>query len=194
MVGESEQVQYREVGCHRVFQGGYLAIDRLQTLENQRPFQREVVRHPDGVAILALDGGNRVALVRQARPALGLVTLEIPAGSREPGEEALTAARRELAEETGAEGGEWSHLGRLAHAEGYSSAWVDLFFARGVTIGQARPEVQEELRTVWVDLTEYVRMVRSGDFCDAKSLVAGFRALAGLVGPEDLSRDRIAPR
>jgi ADP-ribose pyrophosphatase len=60
---------------------------------------REIVDHPGGVAILALDDEGRVPVVRQYRYAFSRVMLEIPAGKREMGEEPMVTAMRELKEE-----------------------------------------------------------------------------------------------
>ena len=73
------------------------------SLPNGNTSTREVVRHPGGVGILALDDEDCAVLVEQYRYVFGRTLLEIPAGKREPGEDPLTTARRELREETGAE-------------------------------------------------------------------------------------------
>lgn len=72
------------------------------SLPNGNTSTREVVRHPGGVGILALDDEDCAVLVEQYRYVFGRTLLEIPAGKREPGEDPLTTARRELREETGA--------------------------------------------------------------------------------------------
>ena len=60
--------------------------DKARLLDG-RIANREVVEHPGGVAVFAMDGQGRVALVRQFRYPLGEVTLELPAGKLEPGED-----------------------------------------------------------------------------------------------------------
>ena len=74
--------------------------DKARLLDG-RIANREVVEHPGGVAVFAMDGQGRVALVRQFRYPLGEVTLELPAGKLEPGEDPRASGLRELAEETG---------------------------------------------------------------------------------------------
>ena len=68
------------------------------SLPNGNTSTREVVRHPGGVGILALDDEDCAVLVEQYRYVFGRTLLEIPAGKREPGEDPLTTARRELQE------------------------------------------------------------------------------------------------
>ena len=65
--------------------------DKARLLDG-RIANREVVEHPGGVAVFAMDGQGRVALVRQFRYPLGEVTLELPAGKLEPGEDPGPAA------------------------------------------------------------------------------------------------------
>ena len=59
---------------------------------------RDVVVHRGSVAVVAIDGEDRVVLVRQLREAARAELVELPAGTREPGEDPLLCARRELAD------------------------------------------------------------------------------------------------
>ena len=90
------------------------------SLPNGNTSTREVVRHPGGVGILALDDEGCAVLVEQYRYVFGRTLLEIPAGKREPGEDPLTTARRELREETGAEATHWQPLGAVLPSPGLS--------------------------------------------------------------------------
>ena len=104
----------KTVDSREVFKGRIIRV-RLDTvrLPNGKESTREVVEHPGGVGILAIDGEGRVLLVRQYRYALGQVLTEIPAGKREPGEPPFVTAQRELQEEVGAVAGKWTDLGTL---------------------------------------------------------------------------------
>jgi len=74
-----------------------------------RTFERDIVRHPGAVAVVAVDDQRHATLVRQYRPSVGTFVLEIPAGTCDvDGEEAEATARRELAEEAGLEARSWS--------------------------------------------------------------------------------------
>ena len=99
--------------------------DKARLLDG-RIANREVVEHPGGVAVFAMDGQGRVALVRQFRYPLGEVTLELPAGKLEPGEDPRASGLRELAEETGLTPGTFLPLGSIASWRGFSrrpSCW-----------------------------------------------------------------------
>ena len=109
----------KTVDSREVFKGRIIRV-RLDTvrLPNGKESTREVVEHPGGVGILAIDGEGRVLLVRQYRYALGQVLTEIPAGKREPGEPPFVTAQRELQEEVGAVAGKWTDLGTLIASPG----------------------------------------------------------------------------
>jgi ADP-ribose diphosphatase len=146
------------------WEGKLLAV----TLERWGEHEREIVEHPGAVTIVAVDGDDRVALVRQLREATRKKLLELPAGTLEPGEEPLATARRELEEETGLTGGEWREVTRFYTAPGFCRELMTLFFAEGVEPGDARPEADEELELVRWPVTEIEQ--RLGEIEDAKSL------------------------
>lgn len=80
------------------------------TLERWGDREREIVEHPGAVAIVAVNGDDRITLVRQLREATRAELVEIPAGTCEDGEEPLATAKRELREECGLTGGDWTLL------------------------------------------------------------------------------------
>ena len=92
----------KKISSRQVYAGRIvtLRVDQVET-PGGRITSREVVERPDTVSILAIDDRGRVLLVRQFRYAVGQDTLEIPAGTIDPGETPAEAARRELREETG---------------------------------------------------------------------------------------------
>ncbi|MGE5435550.1 MAG: NUDIX domain-containing protein, partial [Candidatus Doudnabacteria bacterium] len=87
----------------RVFEGRRISVD----VERWGDHEREIVRHPGAVAIVAVDRERQVTLVRQLREPARKRLLELPAGTREPDEEPLATAKRELVEEAGLSGGDW---------------------------------------------------------------------------------------
>ncbi|MEM7518552.1 MAG: NUDIX hydrolase, partial [Planctomycetota bacterium] len=90
----------------------------------------DVVVHGGAVAIAALREDGKLVCVRQYRHAVGQMLVEIPAGRLEAGEEPLTAARRELEEETGFRAASWRERLRLIPAPGFCSERIVLFEAR----------------------------------------------------------------
>jgi len=149
-------------------------------------FSREVVGHPDAVAIVALDAAARVALVRQYRHPLGTSLLELPAGTLDvDGESSEAAARRELAEEVGLATDELRSLGGLWNSAGWSDERTELFLATGTRPAQ-RPDgftpadEESEMTVEWLPLDDAVRSALDGAIEDAKTVVGLLRARAVL--------------
>lgn len=130
--------------ARRVWEGRKIAV----TVEEWGGHEREIVEHPGAVAIVAVDTDGRLPLVRQLREATRRSLLEIPAGTREPGEEPLATARRELQEECGLTGGDWSRLGGFWTTPGFSREYMDVFLAEGVEHGTSSPEADEHIEVV----------------------------------------------
>jgi ADP-ribose pyrophosphatase len=151
-------------------------------------FSREVVEHPDAVAVVAMDEDLRVALVLQYRHPLGASLLELPAGTLDvPGEEPVEAAHRELAEEVGLRAAELVPLGTVWNSAGWSDERTHLFLATR-TAATSRPEgfraadEEAEMSVVWRPLDELVQEALTGTLTDAKTVVGVLRASALLRG------------
>lgn len=93
---------------------------------------KEIVDHPGSVAIVAVDTQRQVWLVRQRREPARTELLELPAGTREDGEEPLVTAKRELEEECGLVGGEWRELVSGWTTPGFVREHMTIYLADGV--------------------------------------------------------------
>lgn len=109
---------------------------------------REVVLRVPAVAVVAEDDDQRVVMVRQYRWAVQSWLWELPAGKLEGDESPLAAARRELEEETGWTGREWTLVGRFYPSPGYTEEAVFLLYARGLAPGRARQDRDEAIEAV----------------------------------------------
>jgi ADP-ribose pyrophosphatase len=114
------------------------------TLERWGDREREIVEHPGAVAIVAVDAEDYVTLVRQLREAARAQLVELPAGTRADGEEPLATAQRELREECGFTGGEWTELAVFWTTPGFCRERMHVYLAEGVVPGKAEPEADEE--------------------------------------------------
>jgi len=161
----------RTVSSRRAFSGRLLSlrVDEVE-LESGRRATREVVEHPGAVAILAWDG-ERVAAVRQWRQAAAADLLEIPAGTREPGESPLESAERELAEECGLRAGRWEEGPSFYTAPGFSTELLTLFLATNLSAVDVAPPEDEALERSWLTLADALAAIDDGRIRDAKSLV-----------------------
>lgn len=135
---------------------------------------REYVLHPGAVVIVPLltgaDGELRVVLERQYRHPIGQVILEFPAGKRDGQEDLLLCARRELREETGYRAREWAHAGVMHPVAAYSDEYIDIWFARDLTLGERHLDPGEFLDVTTATVPELLQYCRDGRITDAKTL------------------------
>ena len=147
-----------------VYRGRLIGV----TVERWGEHEREIVEHPGAVAIVAVDADGYVALVRQVREATRGTLLELPAGTREPGEDPLETARRELQEECGLTGGEWRELASFWTSPGFCRERMHVYAAEGVEPGESAPEPDEDLELVRLRLDDLAGWI--GEIEDAKTL------------------------
>jgi len=160
-----------------IFSGKILHVRRdAVELPNGRQSFREVVDHPGGVCVLALDDDNNALLVSQFRYPYMEVIREIPAGKLEPGEDPECAAKRELREETGAVAGDFRSLGQLYPSPGYCGEIIRLYLARDLNFGEAQPDEGEFLDLERIPFPQLVDEVLAGDIKDAKTIAAVLKA------------------
>lgn len=167
----------RTIDSREVFRGRIIRV-RQDTvrLPNGKESSREVVEHPGGVGILAIDGEDRVVLVRQYRYAFERVLTEIPAGKRETGEEPFLTARRELKEEIGAEAEKWTELGALIASPGCYGETLYLYLAQELTFGATHPDEDEFLDVLRMPFDQAVEQCMRGELTDAKTVAALLKA------------------
>ena len=154
-----------------MFSGLIFDVNRIHvTLPNGHESARDVVRHRGAVAVVALTDDGRICLVRQYRTALDRVTVEIPAGKLDPGEDPLTCAKRELLEETGMVADRMAFLTTLATTPGFTDERIHLYMATGLTFGPAHPDEDEFLNVDLVPLAELIDAVLDGRIEDSKTV------------------------
>ena len=154
-----------------MFSGLIFDVNRIHvTLPNGHESARDVVRHRGAVAVVALTDDGRICLVRQYRTALDRVTVEIPAGKLDPGEDPLTCAKRELLEETGMVADRMAFLTTLATTPGFTDERIHLYMATGLTFGPAQPDEDEFLNVDLVPLDELIDAVLDGRIEDSKTV------------------------
>jgi ADP-ribose pyrophosphatase len=162
-----------------VFKGRVITVNVEHiTLPDGRVARYEIVRHPGGAAMVAVDAAGRVCLIYQYRPAGGGWVWELPAGRLEPDEPPETTARRELIEEAGREAGRVDSLGDILSSPGVFAETIYLYLGRELTEVPTAHEQHELIEVHWVDLAEAVRRALSGEIRDGKTIVGLLRAAA----------------
>ena len=178
----------RVVGEEVLWRGHFIDVDRLQVaLPDGRSSQRDIVRHPGAVAIVALTDDGRICLVRQYRAALGRVTVEIPAGKLDPGEDPLDCAMRELQEETGMQAERMAFLTTIATAVGFCDELIHIYMATGLHFAESSPDADEFINVDLVELSELIDAVLDGRVEDAKTVVGALicDAISHRLTPEE---------
>lgn len=154
-----------------LFSGHFLKARRdIVRLPDGTSAVREYVLHPGAVMIIAQLDDGRLVLERQFRYPVGQVMIEFPAGKLDPGEDSLACARRELLEETGYTAREWARAGVLHPVISYSTEFIDIWFARGLTPGSRQLDDGEFLDVFTATPSEMLAWCASGAVTDAKTL------------------------
>lgn len=169
---EAERIERR-----RVFQGRVvdLSVDRVR-LPNGNVCDLELVRHPGAAAIVPVDAGGNVVLVRQYRYAAGGWLLEVPAGKLDSSEAPEMCATREVEEETGLRPGRLESLGWIWTTPGFTDEKIWLFLATELSPSESALQPNEILTVRRMPLAEAVGLALHGEIRDAKSVCALARA------------------
>jgi len=137
---------------------------------------RELVEHPGGVAVVALDNEQNVYMVRQFRYPFQQVVLEIPAGKLDPGEEIQVCCIRELEEETGLSADRLDYLGRFMVSPGFCKEWIHIYLARNLTVGKAHLDPDEFLEVETIPLDTLIDMIMRDEIQDGKTVIGLLKA------------------
>jgi ADP-ribose pyrophosphatase len=177
----------RIISSREVYRGRILTLKVNQVvLASGRETTREIVEHPGAVVIVAPNTQSQVAMVRQYRSAVGRFLLEVPAGTREAGENAEDCARRELREEMGVNASRWFPLVEFYSAPGFCNELLSVFVATDHSPASVQPEEDETIERLWLPLASVPQAIASGEIVDAKSI-------ASLLTYLHLDQSRSAP-
>lgn len=162
-----------------IFEGKviHVMLDEVE-LENGDTAMREIVAHPGGVCVAAIDENNELFFVRQFRYPYKEVTLELPAGKLEKGSTPLENGKRELLEETGAVGREYMSLGKLYPSPGYCGEIIHLYFCKVDHYEKQQLDSDEFLNVEKIHIDRAVEMVLNNELPDSKTQVAVLKTAA----------------
>ena len=155
-----------------IYQGRVLQLGiESVTMPNGKAVELEVLRHPGGAAIVALNQKKEVCLLHQYRHAGGGWLWELPAGKLETGELPQITAARELAEEAGLHARQWDTLGKVLVSPGFCDEIIHLYLARDLTVVASQPEEDELFEPHWIPLDQALEQVYDGTLLDAKTML-----------------------
>jgi ADP-ribose pyrophosphatase len=164
-----------------IYQGDVVNLGlETVTLPNQQMLQLEVVRHPGGAAVLALDDIGQACLLRQYRHAGGGWLWELPAGKIEHPESPEHTAQRELQEEAGVTAKHWQCLGSFLSTPGFCDERIHLYLAQTLGRTETDRHTDEVIEVHWISLEQAVEWVYGGEIVDAKTIIGLLLAQAQL--------------
>ena len=170
---QSNQKHAQVHQIHQHYQGTHFSfVSENVTLPNGSRTEMAMVRHPGSTAVVPLLDDNRVVMERQYRHAVGDYLLEIPAGTMEPGEQALVCAKRELEEETGYAATSMIELGPVHIIPAYSDEIIHVYIARGLTRSRQKLDKDEIIEIVHYPFKETLGMITDGRITDALTILS----------------------
>ena len=188
MTIEKDAAELKELGeeyvsSEEIFSGRILHVMKDSVrMPNGDVRTRELIRHVGAVCVVPVTDDGKVIVERQFRYPIDRVITEIPAGKLDSKQEdRLSAAKRELREETGITADEWTELGEYFPAAAYSDERISMYLARGLHRGERELDPGEYLNVMEVPLEELVDDVMSGRISDGKTQAAILKA-ARLTG------------
>ena len=172
---DDEHLAEKKISGEGVYDGIFLKMKRdTVSLPDGQYAVREYLEHPGAVAILAVLDDGRILLERQYRYPIAQAVIEIPAGKLNAGEDPLLCAQRELQEETGYTAKRWSKIRRIHPVISYSTEFIDIYLAEGLSPGPARLDEEEFLDVFAAPLEELLHWVETGKITDVKTIISTY--------------------
>ncbi len=171
------KLEETRLASEEIFNGVAIHLFRDEILlPNGNKGVREIVRHPGAVCVLPLTENGEVIFVNQFRYALNKVTLEVPAGKLEKGEDPQEAALRELSEETGIEAKKIIPMGALYTTPALMDEIIYMYIATDLSQGEQHLDEDEFVNALKIHLDKAVEMVMNGEIRDSKTQVMILKA------------------
>lgn len=186
---ETVRMEYNEktISQKSIYKGNIIDVELLTvTLPDGRQATRDIVRHPGASAVIALNKNGEMYMVRQFRKPLERVSLEIPAGKLDHGEDPLVCAKRELKEETGLSAENVRHIVSVHSTPGFSDEVLHIYAATYLREGDSCADEDEFISTEKYTVQQLLDMILEGKITDAKSIIGVLLADKIIHGKVDI--------
>ena len=155
-----------------IYQGRVIRLNvEPVRLPNDQVADLEIIHHPGGAAIVAVDDHQRVCLLNQYRHAVGGYIWELPAGKIDNKEPHFETAKRELVEEAGRNAASWHYLGQSISSPGVFTEVIHLYLATNLSVTESQPEAHEVFKVEWRPIADALQMIYRGELRDSKSVL-----------------------
>lgn len=172
---ENDPLTETTTGTELIYENRFLRLVRESvTLPGGEQGNRFILPHRGACAMIPLDEQGCIVLERQWRHPLRRAFWEIPAGKIDPDESELVCAQRELIEECGIRARQWTELGVINNAIGYSDEHITIFLDEDLSIGEQHLDPGEYLELYRVPFEEALAMCYDGRITDVKTLCGIF--------------------
>lgn len=175
---EEKRLREIQIESEEIFNGLIMDVKRDRVrLPNGNQSVRELLRHVGAVCVVPVTDDGLVVVERQYRYPIDQVITEIPAGKLDsPDEDRLSAAQRELREETGFTADRWTDMGLYYPAAAYSDEKITMYLAQGLHKGEQHLDEGEFLNVETLPIAELVEDILSGKITDGKTQAAVLKA------------------
>ena len=180
-------LEEKRLSTKQVFKGRLLDIwvDEVE-LPDGSTSTREFTKHPGAVVVIPVLPDGKILLIRQYRYPISEVEIELPAGKIDPGEEPEETLHRELTEETGYRAGKITQVVEIHPCVGYSDERMWMYLAEDLQKETPHTDDDEFIEVIPTELEECLRLVRTGEIKDVKTIIGLFWAeklLGGIWNP-----------
>lgn len=165
----------KTVSSQTIYSGRIINVELHDVLlPNGKNAKREIVRHSEAVAVLAVDEDNNVYLVEQFRKPIDSPILEIPAGHVEKGEDPKETAIRELQEEIGMSAGKMTLINKYYTSPGFTDELIYFFLAENLTESRLSADDDEFINVKKIPFDRFLQMVKDNTVTDVKAILAAY--------------------
>lgn len=169
-----------------ICQGKYISFNKVNMLfPDGATAEWDLIHHNGAAAMIAETQDGKILMIHQYRPGEDRVILEIPAGGINPGEDPMTAAIREMKEETGAVCENVAHLITVMPSPAYNDEKVTVYRGKITGFTETNPDENEYVTAETFTLDELVSLIISGEIRDSKTIAAVFAYREVMRGTTD---------
>lgn len=159
------------------FKGNIISVSQATVLlPNGKKATRDIVRHPGASVVVPITRDHKLLLVKQYRKPCDMVSLELPAGKLDNGEDPEICAERELREETGFIAGKMQKAFKIHSTPGFCDEVLHMFVASELSQSEACPDEDEFISFGEYTVDDCIDMVKRGEITDAKTIIGIFLA------------------